>query len=169
MTGLGTENKRARSAAALVCTQVLHCNGKACTGAVHLSPFPGSLVSAHVSRMSGLQWFTLTRRTRMTPGSHDTIDTGKVTHFVTTGVPRVVGLQLPPSLTGASCLVHLTRLPPLWPAASCCLRGDVPRPLRTIHRCPSALSKALTEDPPKLSRIHHVPAPHGTGLFAGSP
>ena len=169
MTGLGTENTRARPAATLVCAQVLHCNGKACTGAVHLSPFPGSLVSAHVSRMSGLQWFTLTRCTRVMRDSHDTIDTGKVTHVVTTGVPRVVGLQLPPSLTGASCLVHLTCLPIIWLAASCCLRGDVPRPLRTFHCCPSALSKALVEDPPQLSRVHCVPAPHGTRLFAGSP
>ena len=71
-------------AAALAHALVLHCNGTARTGAVHLSPVPGSLASAHVSRMSGLQCFTLTRRTRVTPGSHDTIDTGKVTqpgHF----------------------------------------------------------------------------------------
>ena len=68
-------------AATLAHALVLHCNGKACTGAVHLSPFPGSLTPAHVSRMSGLQWFALTRRTRVTPGSHDTMDTGKVTQL----------------------------------------------------------------------------------------
>ena len=46
-----------------------------------MSPFPGSLLSAHVSRMSGLQRLALIRRTRVTPGSHDTIDTGKVTQL----------------------------------------------------------------------------------------
>ena len=136
---------------------------------------PGTLTSAHVAELRGLQRFTLTRRTRVTPVFHDTTLAGQLSQFCCSPRPGTAVVAQSDSRT--CCRSSHSSCP--QPASRLVLSGRKPSPTSTnqpslslgprqyprhvsVATVPSSLSSSAVLD----SSICSVPM--NTQFFLGS-